>query len=111
MTLQLDRSRGGTVLGEVELNMGDYIYGQYKYRSLNLVKSDANDVVDFNPEETILEIGLKGTRQEGLYQKRMSEVKKQMDSSIREVMKSSFHSSAKDVENNIKQGVQNQEMF
>ena len=27
MTVQLDRSRGGTVLGEVELNMGDFLYG------------------------------------------------------------------------------------
>lgn len=62
MTVQLDKSKGGTHLGEVEFNMGDFLYGEYKYRTLYLKKSESNDVIDFNPEETLLEIGLKGTR-------------------------------------------------
>lgn len=70
--------------------MTDFLYGEYKYRTLNLVKSEENDEIDFNPEETYLEIGLKGTKQDGLVQKRMSEIKSQMDSSIKDILKSSM---------------------
>ena len=107
MTVQLDRSKGGTHIGEVEFDMGDFIYGEYKYRTLYLKKSDANDVITFDPdaEDTYLEIGLKGTRQDGLVQKRMSEIKKQMDSSIKDIMKNSLNQTGKNMEANILQGV------
>jgi len=42
--------------------MADFEYGQYKYRILNLKKNDDNQVLDFNPSETYIEIGLKGTK-------------------------------------------------
>lgn len=75
MTVQLDKSRGGTLIGEVEFDMTDFNYGEYKYRVLQLVKCPSNDVLDFDPEDTYLEIGLKGTKQDGLVQKRMHEIK------------------------------------
>ena len=76
MTVQLDKSKGGTHIGEVEFDMTDFSFGEYKYRTLNLMKSkDNNGTIDFDPEETYLEIGLKGTKQDGLVQKRMTEIK------------------------------------
>lgn len=87
MTVQLDKSRGGTPIAEIEFNMADFTYNEYKYRTLYLTKCDENNVLDFDPSETYLEIGLKGTRQDGLVQKRMTEIKKQMDSSIKDIMK------------------------
>lgn len=87
MTVQLDKSKGGTMIAEVEFNMADFIYGEYKYRTLNLVKCEENTVIDINPEETWIEIGLKGTKQDGLVQKRMSAIKNQMDNSIKDILK------------------------
>jgi hypothetical protein len=55
--------------------MTDFNFGEYKYRTLNLTKCEANDVLDFDANETYLEIGLKGTKQDGLVQKRMTEIK------------------------------------
>lgn len=88
MTVALDKSRGGTVIGEVEFDMTDFDYGHYKYRTLYLNKVPENDVLDFDPETTYLEIGLKGTKQDGLVQKRMTEIKQQMDSSLKDLIKS-----------------------
>jgi len=39
MTVQLDKSKGGTIIGEVEFDMTDFTYGEYKYRTLNIKKS------------------------------------------------------------------------
>lgn len=76
MTVQLDKSKGGTQIGEVEFDMTDFTYGEYKYRTLNLkICKENNGVLDFDTNETFLEIGLKGTKQDGLVQKRMSEIK------------------------------------
>ena len=112
MTVMLDKSMGGTHIGEVEFDMGDFEYGSYKYRTLNLKRSEQNvDAIEFEPEEAYLEIGLKGTRQDGLVQKRMSEIKKQMDSSIKDVMRLSMASSNSTVQENVLKGVQSQEIF
>lgn len=70
--------------------MTDFTYGEYKYRTLNLKKSNENDTILFDPNETYLEIGLKGTKQDGLVQKRMSEIKEQMDTSIKDILKTSM---------------------
>lgn len=91
MTVQLDKSRGGTLIGEVEFDMTDFEYGQYKYRSLNLIKCPENNVLDFDENETYVEIGLKGTKSDGLVQKRMTEIRQQMDSSIKDILKNSVN--------------------
>lgn len=52
--------------------MADYDLGRYKYRTIYLKRVEENDFLDFNPAETFLEIGLKGTKQDGLVQKRMN---------------------------------------
>lgn len=88
MTVQLDKSKGGTSLAQVEFDMTDFEFGQYKYRTLMLTKCADNNIIDFDEEQTYLEIGLKGTKQEGLVQKRMSEIKQQMDTSLKDILKS-----------------------
>ena len=88
MTVHLDKSKGGTALAEVEFDMTDFEYGSYKYRTLQLKMHADNNVLEFDPEQTYIEIGLKGTKQDGLVQKRMSEIKQQMDSSLKDLIKS-----------------------
>ena len=88
MTVHLDKSKGGTALAEIEFDMTDFEYGSYKYKTLTMTKHADNNVLDFEPEQTYIEIGLKGTKQDGLVQKRMSEIKQQMDSSLKDLIKS-----------------------
>lgn len=67
MTVQLDKSRGGTPIGEVEFDMTDFTYGEYNYRKLDLMPHpDNKGVLEFEIGEASLEIGLKGTKQDGL---------------------------------------------
>ena len=56
--------------------MTDFMFGEYKYRTLNLNMHPDNNVIEFDPAETLLEIGLKGTKEDGLVEKRMSSIKK-----------------------------------
>jgi len=62
MSVCLDKSMGGTELGEVEFNMADFKFGEYKIVRLFLRKSAANTSYDFNPEETFIDLALKGSR-------------------------------------------------
>lgn len=68
MTVQLDKSKTGTAipLAEAEFDMTDFQYGTYKYRNLKLIKCPGNDFLDFDENSTYLEIGLKGTKHDGL---------------------------------------------
>lgn len=97
------------MIGEVEFDMTDFSYGEYKYRTLNLVKCQANETHDFDSNEAYLEIGLKGTKQDGLVQKRMTEIKQQMDSSIKDILKSSINKTGSAGE--ISGNVQSEELF
>lgn len=113
MTVQLDKSKGGTPIGEVEFDMTDFTYGEYNYRKLELISHpDNNGVIEFAAGEAYLEIGLKGTKQDGLVQKRMSEIKQQMDSSIKDILKSSMTTKPKtEGDQIINQTVQSEELF
>lgn len=62
MSVCLDKTMGGTELGEVEFNMADFKFGEYKIVRLYLRKSAANTSYDFNPEETFIDLALKGSR-------------------------------------------------
>jgi len=89
MTVCLDKSLGGKQLGECEFNMADFEYGKYKSIRLQLTQSEGNDTYNFDPTETYLDIGLKGTKADGLVQKRMSAIKEQMNDSLKDLMKGS----------------------
>jgi len=67
--------------------MADFSYGAYKNHRLFLQPSEGNTDYDFDPENTYLDIGLKGTKADGLVQKRMSAIKDQMNSSLKDLMK------------------------
>lgn len=84
MTIVLDKSRGGHAIGEIEFDMADYNYGEYKYRRAQVKEVDTNPGIKFNPEETFIEFGLKGTKADGLVQKRMSEIKSKMKTNLAE---------------------------
>jgi hypothetical protein len=112
MTVQLDKSKGSTPIGEVEFDMTDFTYGEYNYRKLQLVAHPENNgAIEFESGEAFLEIGLKGTKQDGLVQKRMSEIKQQMDSSIKDILKSSINKPKGDGEQILNQNVQSEELF
>jgi hypothetical protein len=112
MTVQLDKSKGGHPIGEVEFDMTDFTYGEYNYRKLELIRHPENiGILDFEISETFLEIGLKGTKQDGLVQKRMTEIKQQMDSSIKDILKSSIKQSKSDGQPIINQTIQSEELF
>jgi hypothetical protein len=83
LTVCLDKSLGGTELGTAEVDMGNYNYGQYNMIKLNLQQCPTNTDYPFDSSETFLEIGLKGTRADGLVQKRMSAIKQQMAENIK----------------------------
>jgi len=38
LTVTLDKSMGGTEIGEIEFNMADFSFGEYKITRLNLIK-------------------------------------------------------------------------
>lgn len=62
MTVVLDKSMGEIKIAEAEFNMADFSYGEYKPVQLFLKKCKENTYCDVDPEETFLDIGLKGTR-------------------------------------------------
>ena len=50
MTVVLDKSMGETPIAEVEFNMADFNYGEYKPVKLYLKKCQENNYVDIDPE-------------------------------------------------------------
>lgn len=71
MTVTLDKSQGGTDVAEIDFNMADFKFGDYKLVRLPLKKSQGS-IIDFDENETFLDIALKGTRAHGLVSKRHS---------------------------------------
>ena len=65
MSIQLDRSQGGLDIAEIEFNMADFNFGEYKNIRLLMKKTQINDIIEIS-EDTYLDIGLKGTRSDGL---------------------------------------------
>lgn len=63
---------GGTDIAEIEFNMADFKFGEYKMVRLFLKKCSANTTIDFDKEQTFLDIALKGTKANGLASKRHS---------------------------------------
>ena len=81
LTICLDKSQGGTELFKAQLDMTNYLYGKFKIMKLDLTQCDGN--TGFTPQgDTFLEIGLRGTKADGLVQKRMSEVQRRLSQKI-----------------------------
>lgn len=66
MTVCLDKSMGGTELCDISFNMADFKYGEYKILRLFLKKCPENNLIEIEDDEVFLDIGLKGTKQQGL---------------------------------------------
>lgn len=50
LTVTLDKSMGGTEIGEIEFNMADFSFGEYKIQRLFLKKCPHNEVIPFEYE-------------------------------------------------------------
>lgn len=71
MTVCLDKSMGGQDIAEIEFNMADFKFGEYKIVRL-LLKKCQSSPIDFDLDSTFLDIALKGTKAHGLVSKRSS---------------------------------------
>jgi len=74
LTVILDKSmgKGNYEIGEVEFNMADYLVGEYNVRALQLYKSEMNEDYPFEPQDTFIFLGIKGTVQPGVMKKNPS---------------------------------------
>lgn len=87
MTVSLDKTLGGNPLAEADFDMSDFFYGEYKPVTLHLKQCEGNHLHYVDPNETFIEIGLKGSNEDGLVQKRMSAIKQQMSASLKHTFK------------------------
>ena len=82
MTVQLDKTLGGAQLAEADFDMSDFGHGEYKPMRLYLQQCEGN--IDYPIDsDTYIDIGLKGSNEDGLVQKRMSAIKQQMSASLK----------------------------
>ena len=56
---------GGTDIAEINFNMADFKFNEYKLLRLYLHKSPDNNTIDIIDDECYLDIGLKGTIAKG----------------------------------------------
>lgn len=70
MTVALDKSQGGTELCDISFNMADFKFNEYKILRLYLNQCPQNTDIEIDPENTYLDIGLKGTMAKGLINSR-----------------------------------------
>ena len=54
----------GKQIGEVEFDVANFTFGQFKIQKFQLKQSKGTEY-SFNPEETYIKVGLKGTRTDG----------------------------------------------
>ena len=98
MTVCLDKSiQGGMKIAEQEFDMAEFTYKEYKTMRLYLIQSEGNEDYPVNPEESYIDIGLRGTNEDGLVQKRMSAIKNELGKSLKSSMMKSPTRSRKDV--------------
>ena len=71
MTVCLDKSMGGADVADIEFNMADFKFGEYKIVRLALKKCSSCPI-DIDIDSTFLDIALKGTKAHGLASKRGS---------------------------------------
>ena len=83
-----------------------------------MTQSEGNDTYNFDKSETYIDIGLKGTKADGLVQKRMSAIKEQMNDTLKDLMKGNMkqggggdQKKGAEALKNMLQGTQSQELF
>ena len=74
LSIVLDKSmgRGNYEIGEVEFNMADFLIGEYNMMSLQLNRCPMNEDFPFEPQDTIIYIGIKGTLNHGSLKRSMT---------------------------------------
>ena len=86
MSIQLDKSLGGTHLAESDFDMSDLFYGEYKPLRLYLKQSEDNRNYHIN-KDSYIDIGIKASNEDNMVQKRMLAIKNKMSNAIEQVMK------------------------
>lgn len=82
LSICLDRNHGGREIAHTIFDMADFKYGKYNGQRLFLEQSESNTEWNFDQAKAYLEIGIKGTKQDGLVQQRMKVIKQKMQSDL-----------------------------
>ena len=72
----------GKLIGEVEFDIANFTYEKFKIQKLQLKKSKGSEY-SFNPEETYIKVGLKGTQTDGKARKQASLERRELRSSLK----------------------------
>ena len=72
----------GKLIGEVEFDIANFTYEKFKIQKLQLKKSKGSEY-SFNPEETYIKVGLKGTQTDGKARKQASVERRELRSSLK----------------------------
>lgn len=83
LAIALNRNYGYMELAEVQFDMADFKYGRYNGQRLFLQQVEGNSQYNFKAGEAYLEIGIKGTRADGLVMQRMSLIKSKITDTIK----------------------------
>lgn len=86
LAIALNRNYGYMELAEVQFDMADFKYGRYNGQRLFLQQVETNDKYNLKAGEAYLEIGIKGTRADGLVMQRMSLIKSKITDTIKKQM-------------------------
>jgi sporulation protein YlmC with PRC-barrel domain len=65
------KTSDGKQIGELEIDIGNFAYEKFKIQKLKLKQSKGSEIT-FNPEETYVKVGLKGTKTDGKARKQAS---------------------------------------
>ena len=85
LAIALNRNYGYQELAEVQFDMADFKYGRYNGQRLFLQQVESNTKYNIS-EVGYLEIGIKGTRADGLVMQRMSLIKSKITDTIKKQM-------------------------
>jgi hypothetical protein len=86
LAIALNRNYGYMELAEVQFDMADFKYGRYNGQRLFLQQVESNEKYNFKSGEAYLEIGIKGTRADGLVMQRRSLSKSKITDTIKKQM-------------------------
>lgn len=82
----------GKLIGEVEFDIANFTYEKFNIQKLQLKKSKGSEY-SFNPEETYIKVGLKGTQTDGKARKQASVERRELRSSMKNSIQQSCNSS------------------
>ena len=86
LAVALNRNYGYKEIAEVNFDLSDFKYNRYNGMRLFLSQVPSNTEYNLAGEAAYIEIGIRGTRADGLVMQRMSQIKSKMQESIKRQM-------------------------